>query len=252
MAIIKTDAFLVRRVDFRNSSYIIDLFTQTAGRISCIAKGARKQKSRFFGRLDYGSLLETVFIEKRGSLSILTEVDVKHYFTALRWDRRKLTIGLLFLRIMREFLEDHLIEKGIFSLCLSFFRILNEFRAREGLPLYLSALLELLEAAGFRPELNTCLYCGKTEKRNIFFSFEKKGIVCGSCYSEKKEKKYLELSLNSVNIIRLLQESELKDILKVKYSWKDLSCVERFELEFASRVLKKDITFLRMENYHAV
>jgi DNA repair protein RecO (recombination protein O) len=63
--ITKTEAIVLRTVEFQESSIIATLFTLKHGKIAVIAKGARKPKSKFAAFLVAGQMLEVVYYMKQ-------------------------------------------------------------------------------------------------------------------------------------------------------------------------------------------
>ena len=121
MSIHTSSALLLRKIRFRNTSYIIDILTENRGRTTLIAKGARREKSGFFGCLDFCSLLEIVFIDKPDAMGMLTSCDVASYFAGIHRSRRRLACSMLFVRMVREFVQDRETDTGLFRVCSSFF-----------------------------------------------------------------------------------------------------------------------------------
>ena len=68
------DCFLLHQRAHGETSLIIDVFTKTSGKISLIAKGAKKPKSKFFGYLAPFTKLKITFTG-RSELKTLTNID---------------------------------------------------------------------------------------------------------------------------------------------------------------------------------
>ncbi|MFC1479003.1 DNA repair protein RecO [Planctomycetota bacterium] len=249
MPIHTATVFLLRKISFRNTSYIVDVLTRNRGRVSLIAKGARREKSGFFGRLDYCSKLEIVYIDKKEAMGVLTECDIIDYFPEIHRSRRRLGCSMLFARLIREFVEAQEAGCDLFDLCSSFFSDMHSCDEKEIITIYLKSVLVLLDLTGFRPDVTSCAVCGvKTEDAApLIFNTEESEMVCRTCLSEKKEKKYLELSLKSCIIIKALQAMEHAD--DINSSEQDIWPVERFLLEFASSILHKDLRQLSLRLY---
>ena len=85
MAIIATPAVLLRRVDYGDFDVILTLFTEAAGKISVIAKHAKKSKKRFAGVLELFTVLKvTCQTGRRTGLLILQEAHLEEPFTGIR------------------------------------------------------------------------------------------------------------------------------------------------------------------------
>jgi len=57
LAEIETEALVLRKVEYGDADLILSLYTESRGRISAIARSARKSRKRFTGALDPGSLV---------------------------------------------------------------------------------------------------------------------------------------------------------------------------------------------------
>ena len=66
-------AFLLRSVNFKESDKIVTLFLERMGKISAMAKGARKSWRRFGGALEPFSLFEVTVVQGKGNLWRLDE-----------------------------------------------------------------------------------------------------------------------------------------------------------------------------------
>lgn len=68
-------AYVLHRRAYRSTSYIMDLWTEHAGRISVVAKSSRGNKSRFRGQLEPFTRLSVTW-RGRGDLKNLTQAEV--------------------------------------------------------------------------------------------------------------------------------------------------------------------------------
>ena len=83
----KTIAIVLRSVEFSESSYISTLFTESAGKITALAKGARRPKSAFENALDLLSISRVVFLRKSSdAMDLLTEAKLERRFRAAARD----------------------------------------------------------------------------------------------------------------------------------------------------------------------
>ena len=90
MPVFSSPAILLRRLDYGDFDVIITFFTLKRGKLSLIAKSAKKSTKRFAGILELFSVLEVTAGTDRGKgLSVLLEAVLKHPFSAIRADFRK-------------------------------------------------------------------------------------------------------------------------------------------------------------------
>jgi len=67
MAILKTDALVINKRDFRETSLLADFYTRDHGKIRGILKGIRKDPRKFASTVEPFSRNEIVFYKSRTS-----------------------------------------------------------------------------------------------------------------------------------------------------------------------------------------
>ncbi|MDQ3925703.1 MAG: DNA repair protein RecO, partial [Actinomycetota bacterium] len=73
MAVYKSKGIVLRSIRYGEADRILDLYTQESGLVSAIAKGIRRTKSRFGGRLEPLSCVEFLAYEGK-TLDTITQV----------------------------------------------------------------------------------------------------------------------------------------------------------------------------------
>ena len=86
MPIHKTEALILNRRDFRETSLIVDFYSRDFGRISGILKGIRADLKKFASPIEPFSLNEIVFYRSKSSgLHLVSQCDLKDNFPGLSW-----------------------------------------------------------------------------------------------------------------------------------------------------------------------
>jgi DNA repair protein RecO (recombination protein O) len=160
---------LLRSVAFGESDQIVHLLTPRRGRVTAIAKGARRSTRRFPGTLDFFNLLQVEIEASRrmGAMARLEHARLVRVWSGLRVDPARFALASYLLEIL-----DRLAPEGgsavdleqLFVLARSVLGVVEDARPEPGL----RALLELrtLAALGLCPELVQCVRCrGKLEDR---------------------------------------------------------------------------------------
>ena len=183
MAICKTEAITIKRVDYSETSQIVTFLTRDYGKVQAIAKGAKRPKNNFQGRLDLLTHNEIVFFRKaRTSLHTLSECEIKDTFPALRADLDRLYAASYAAELVGYLTPDE--EEGgseIFGLLRRLLEVLAEGKDWK---LYLSAFeIRLLRLLGFLPEVAHCVSCEAAWGRGdpVFFSSLAGGTLCRQC-----------------------------------------------------------------------
>src|SRR5947209_14406425 len=83
-ASLKTEAIVLRSIRYGEADRILHLYTPHHGRVSAIAKGARRSRSRFGARLEPFFHVKTLLHDGRGELMTVTSVDTVAPHASLR------------------------------------------------------------------------------------------------------------------------------------------------------------------------
>ncbi|HKH79197.1 MAG TPA: DNA repair protein RecO, partial [Solirubrobacteraceae bacterium] len=87
---IKTEAVVLRSMRYGEADRIMHLYTPNRGRVSAIAKGVRRTRSRFGGRLEPFFRLQLDLHEGKGELLTVTGAQTVDAHARLRGDARAL------------------------------------------------------------------------------------------------------------------------------------------------------------------
>jgi DNA repair protein RecO (recombination protein O) len=182
-----TEAVVLRSLRFGEADRILHVYTLERGRVGAIAKGARRAKSRFGGRLEPLSHVELVLHRGGGELHTVTGVDLVRSHRAAREEPYRLGVGLVGLEAMLRLFHEQEANPRAFTALTRFLDLLDELprgaSSRPELdPLGLAFQLKLLWLAGYLPHLGSCADCGETGAL-AGFSPRAGGTVCRACAS---------------------------------------------------------------------
>lgn len=185
-ATIKTEAVVLRSIRYGEADRILHLYSRDRGRVGAIAKGSRKPKSRFGGRLEPFFRLDLMLHEGRSDLMTVTGVTTVDGYPRLRSDGAAIGAGARACDAVLRLLDAAEPNPPAYNLLCRYLELLDapadpdaELRAA-GLEVALSFRLKLALVAGFAPELASCARCGEAEHL-AGFSGAAGGVVCGSC-----------------------------------------------------------------------
>ena len=177
---LKTEGIVLRSLRYGEADRILHLYTPDRGRISAIAKGVRKTKSRFGGRLEPFFRLNLVLYEGRSDLLTVTSAETVAAHPRLREDARALDGAARACEAVARVFDDGDPHSGVYHLLANELALLDGDPARAGRANALAFRLKLLLAAGFAPHLATCASCGEQEHL-VGFSGAAGGVVCAAC-----------------------------------------------------------------------
>ena len=182
---LKTEGIVLRTMRFGEADRILHLYTPHRGRISAIAKGVRRTKSRFGGRLEPFFHLELVLYEGRSDLLTVTSAETVTAHPRLREDARALDAAGRATDAVSRLFETADANPAVFHLLTNQLALLEAGAQADG-PDHathanqLAFRLKLLLAAGLAPYLGGCAVCGEREHL-AGFSGAAGGVVCAAC-----------------------------------------------------------------------
>jgi DNA repair protein RecO (recombination protein O) len=192
----RDDGVVLRTQKLGEADRIITLLTRHNGRVRAVAKGIRRTKSRFGGRLEPFTHVD-VLIHAGRSLDIITQAEViRAYGTRLAADYPKYTAGTAMLETAERFTPEEK-EPAIrqFLLLIGGLRALGDAvepdddadASDPGEPaemprdprMVLDAyFLRSLTFAGYAPALAECSRCGTSARPLVAFAIPAGGMVC--------------------------------------------------------------------------
>ena len=182
----KTQAVVLRSIRYGEADRVLHLYTAARGRIGAIAKGSRKPRSRFGGRLEPFFRLDMVLYEGRGELATVTGAHTVDGYPSLRDSGPALAAAARGCDAVLRLLDSSEANPAAYNLLCRYLTLLDgngeesETDGAAGLATALAFRLKLALSAGFAPELTACSRCGEPDGLTAF-SGAAGGVVCGAC-----------------------------------------------------------------------
>ena len=180
---LKTEAIVLRSIRYGEADRVLHLYTPDRGRVGAIAKGVRKTKSRFGGRLEPFFRVRLLLYESRpprSDLMTVTGAETVAAYPRLREDARGLDGAARACEAVARVFGDGDPHAGVFHLLANQLALIDADPARATRANALAFRLKLLLAAGFAPQLAGCASCGEREHL-VGFSGAAGGVVCAAC-----------------------------------------------------------------------
>jgi DNA repair protein RecO (recombination protein O) len=177
---LKTEAIVLRSIRYGEADRILHLYTPGYGRLSAIAKGARRARSRFGARLEPFFHVRAVLHEGRGELLTVTSVDTVATHGGLRDHAATLDAAARACDAVTRLFETSDPHPEVFGLLANELALLHRDAGQARPSNGLAFRLKLLVAAGIVPQLAACAMCGETEHLSGF-SGAAGGVVCNAC-----------------------------------------------------------------------
>ncbi len=176
MSLYRDSGVVLRTYKLGESDRIVVILTLGHGKIRAVAKGVRKTKSRFGGRLEPLSNVSLLVYEGR-ELDTISQVETIDSLGPLYGDLDRLTQGLSLLEVVDRITPDREPVPHLHRMLVGALRSLES----RPLPLVVPAFFwKLLAAEGVRPELDVCVRCGEADNL-IAFDMNEGGVLCRTC-----------------------------------------------------------------------
>jgi DNA repair protein RecO (recombination protein O) len=177
---LKAEAIVLRSMRYGEADRILHVYTPDRGRLSAIAKGVRRAKSRFGGRLEPYFRLRLVLYQGRSDLLTVTSAETVAGHRRLREHGAALDGAARACDAVARLFDDGEPHGGVYNLLANQLALLDAEPARATRGNALAFRLKLLLAAGFAPQLAACAGCGEPEHL-VGFSGAAGGVVCPAC-----------------------------------------------------------------------
>jgi len=177
---VKTEAVVLRSLRFGEADRILHLYTPGRGKIGAIAKGVRRARSRFGGRLEPFFRLELMLHEGRSELLTVTGAQTIEGFARLREHAAALDTAARACDAVSRLFDTSEPHPDVHNLLCNELSLLDADPGRAGHANQLAFRLKLLLAAGLAPQLASCASCGERDHLSGF-SGAAGGVVCPAC-----------------------------------------------------------------------
>jgi DNA repair protein RecO (recombination protein O) len=179
---LKTEAIVLRSIRYGEADRILHLYTPERGRLSAIAKGVRRARSRFGARLEPFFHIAAILHEGRGELYTVTGAETIDAHAALRESAAALDAAARACDAVARLFETGDPHPEVFALLGNELSLLGALPSTGVAANALAFRLKLLLAAGIVPQLGSCAGCGDREHLTGF-SASAGGVVCSACES---------------------------------------------------------------------
>lgn len=181
----RTQAIVLGHIEFGEADRILKLFTMERGKITAIAKGVRKIRSRKAGHLEPFTRVN-LFLAKGRNLDIITQAETVDAYLGLREDLENVAFASYVVEVLDRFTYEEGQNVGMFRLLVNTLSRLEEQPNPETVVHYYE--MRLLDLLGFRPQLFACVDCGREiREEDQYFSPLVGGVVCPRCGGARAE-----------------------------------------------------------------
>jgi DNA repair protein RecO (recombination protein O) len=185
---LSTPAIVLRAINYGESDRVVTLLGRSTGRLSALARGARKSQKRFGGGLGLCAVGEAGLRERAGAeLLTLERFDLQESFGSLSTDLACMAHAAYVAELVSKLCAPRQAEAEVYDWLHAFLVTLDQRGASaERLRIFEMGLLSRL---GFAPMVDTCAVCGGRRfppgqpATEVPFRWDpsRGGAICGAC-----------------------------------------------------------------------
>ncbi len=225
--IIKTEAIVLTRLNYGDTSIIAAFYTKEYGRLSGILKGGRSSKSKIGSAVNPLNHLEIVLYKKdTRELQLVSGASIISHFPGIKDDFEKLQYALAVIELLKKLTPENESNYRLFSgtvRILSLLDTLNE----EPLVTFGRFFLFFLADSGYEPQLEKCASCGRSKfaNENLAYNYDL-GIFCEQCSRENLYSYTIDMEL--FNYLLCLKYNKQADKISKSTKEKAIGFLERY------------------------
>ena len=212
MKLIKVKGIVIRESTYKDNDKIITILTDSIGKVSVIAKGAKKTNSPYLASSQYLVYSEFVLYQNTGYF-YLNSASVINTFYNLRIDLDKLQIVFELTKLINSVTDENQDCEKILKLFLNTIYALDKLDKDKKL-IVNAFKIKLFTLLGFAPRQDKCANCSKllldAEEEFVYYNYVDNVFLCENCKGVGDGRSVIRLTKATFNAIFYVIRSDLK------------------------------------------
>lgn len=235
MGILKTKGIIIAESNMGDFNKMLTLLTPGLGKISCAAKGARRQNSALLAGTQFLCFGEYILFKGQEKYSI-NSCDTIEMFYNIRTDLDKIKYAVHITKIIQDVTNENENSYKILQLYLNTLYMISE--SDKNMDFILSIFkIKLLCILGFTPRLEECTECGKKDNFK-HFSIKSNGVKCEECY--RQDKSSIEISASTWKALKYIKTASSKKIFNFALKGNSLKEINLLSKIYFNEKLEKE------------
>ena len=207
--IVFTEALIIKKINYGDTSAIIRLFSRNYGKISIMIKGARKSKKHIYNLCESGNLINLHFYySDKKTLYQYKDIELIHSFPDIRLSIKKMGALFSIVEFIDKTMEDNIVDKLVFRLS---YKVLEQIDHNNiNIEFYLCFFIwQLYRLLGILKDHQFCEQC-QEKLDSIIIEDLSYLLLCKQC----SQNSLIKLNNNNYKYLQLLDNIHLKNINK--------------------------------------
>ena len=230
-----TEALILSRYYYGDTSLICNLFTQDYGRVSIIAKGARKLKSPYNAILRPLQFIDLHYYYKpKRNIQLLKEATLNKHFFKTHGNYSKMIASYQVLDVINQICKIDNPNKIIFRLVKKILNKINSDKSKNIMIYQIFFNLQLLNYIGYQPMIDLCGICNK-KLINAKYQWDIGQLICLDCKDINDNRTNLRIDQKHLNLMRYLSNTHINNIhVDISNTNYNLDIINKYLLYFLS------------------
>lgn len=205
--IVKTKGIVLAETNFSEADKMLTVLTPDLGKISCVAKGARRLQNKLMPTSQVFAFSDMILYRGKSDTYYINSAELIEPFYSLRVDYDKLESAMSCIKFVKKNVEENQSSVQILKLLLNTIYLLSIGEKDAD---FVKDVYELKATCllGYTPRVTSCVECG--DNNTIGFSMKKNGMVCKKCGII--DKSLIELKPGTIATLRYIVTSDLKKL----------------------------------------
>ncbi len=206
MAHYRDSGVIVRTYKLGEADRILSVITENHGKVRAVAKGVRKTRSRYGGRLELLRHLDLQFYKGRGDLDIVTQAETRDHWPEIRNNLDRLGKALTIAEAVDQVAQDRQPNSELYRMLCGGLATLHIADPALMVPAF---MLKVLALEGVAPALDECVIGGETSALE-FFDPGTGGVTCAA------HQRGRPISSSALELMRATLGGALAKVLEVQ------------------------------------
>lgn len=231
----KIEGIIIKEIKYKDTSKILTVYTRDLGKITLMARGACKPKSRLITNTEL--FFQNNYVLFKGkNFYYINDTDTINSFYSIRENIDRLMYGSYMLELMDIGSIEGVVNQKLFDLLIKGLEVLSK-EEKDFLKFIIAYEVKFISFLGYRPNFKQCVSCNSIVEDDIKFSIDLGGVLCNKCFYKDKYSYNINKELN-MSFYKLLF-SPLEELDKIIVNENNLIIMHKIMLKYILEKLDK-------------
>lgn len=208
---LKTKGIVLSEMRFKDTSKILNIYTEKLGKISVMAQGAYNPRSQIIANTQPFSYNEYQF-KKGRSFYYIAQGDILKSYYSIREKMERVMYGFYMLELIEKSTEIEEENEILFLLLEKGLSVLSKLD-KDFIKFITAFELKCISFLGYRPYISGCVNCESKSFNSVNFSISQGGTICGDClYVDNRFFKMDQAMYEALNMLMYVSFDDLTDL----------------------------------------